>query len=172
MKTKCERWSVFLFVFFLWLFITYIVAIDTFPIEVWICFIFVFWWKPSWYFLNEFIYFTWRLIALQYCGGFWHTFTWMSMCSPSWTLLPPPSSSHPSGSSQCTSPGHPVSCIDLDWRSISHMIIDMFQLCSLKSSHPRLLPPSPKVYSLHLCLFCCLTYRVIVTIFLNSIYMC
>ena len=32
------------------------------------------------------------------------------MCSPSWTLLPPPSPYHPSGSSQCTSPKHPVSC--------------------------------------------------------------
>ena len=32
-------------------------------------------------------------------------------CSPSWTLLPPPSPYHPSGSSQCTSPKHPVSCI-------------------------------------------------------------
>ena len=34
------------------------------------------------------------------------------MCSPSWTLLPPPSPYHPSGSSQCTSPKHPVSCIE------------------------------------------------------------
>ena len=33
------------------------------------------------------------------------------MCSPSWTLLPPPSPFHSSGSSQCTSPKHPVSCI-------------------------------------------------------------
>ena len=33
-------------------------------------------------------------------------------CSPSWTLLPPPSPNHPSGSSQCTSPKHPVSCIE------------------------------------------------------------
>ena len=32
-------------------------------------------------------------------------------CSPSWTLLPPPSPSHPSGSSQCTRPKLPVSCI-------------------------------------------------------------
>ena len=29
------------------------------------------------------------------------------MCSPSWTLLPPPSPYHPSGSSQCNSPKHP-----------------------------------------------------------------
>ena len=34
------------------------------------------------------------------------------MCSPSWTLLHPPSPYHPSGSSQCTSPMHPVSCIE------------------------------------------------------------
>ena len=33
------------------------------------------------------------------------------MCSPSWTPLPSPSPYHPSGSSQCTSPKLPVSCI-------------------------------------------------------------
>ena len=33
-------------------------------------------------------------------------------CSPSWTPLPHPSPNHPSGSSQCTSPEHPVSCIE------------------------------------------------------------
>jgi len=33
-------------------------------------------------------------------------------CSPSWTPLPPPSPYHPSGSSQCTSPKLPVSCIE------------------------------------------------------------
>ena len=36
---------------------------------------------------------------------------WVYMCFPSWTPLPPPSPSHPLGSSQCTSPEHPVSCI-------------------------------------------------------------
>ena len=34
------------------------------------------------------------------------------MCSPSWTLLPFPSPYHLSGSSQCTSPKHPVSCME------------------------------------------------------------
>ena len=48
----------------------------------------------------------------------------------------------------------------------------MFRCCSLETSHPRLLPQSPKVRSIHLCLFFCFVYRVIVTIFLNSIYMC
>ena len=34
------------------------------------------------------------------------------MCSPSWTLLPPPSPYYPSGAAQCTSPKHPVLCIE------------------------------------------------------------
>ena len=46
------------------------------------------------------------------------------------------------------------------------------QCHSPKSSHPLPLPQSPKDCSIHQCLFCCLVYRVIVTIFLNSIYMC
>ena len=62
------------------------------------------------------------------------------MCSPSWPLLPPPSPSHPSGSSQCTSPEHLPHASNLDWRSVSHLIIYMFWYCSLRSSHPRLLP--------------------------------
>ena len=37
---------------------------------------------------------------------------WVYMCSPSRTPLSPPSPSQPSGSSQCTSPEHPVSCIE------------------------------------------------------------
>ena len=61
--------------------------------------------------------------------------------------------------------------LNLGWQSISHMIIYMFQCYSLKSSHPRLLPQSPKFCFLHLCLFFYLAYRVIVTIFLNSMYM-
>ena len=37
---------------------------------------------------------------------------WVYLCSPFWTLLPPPSPYHPSGSSQCTSPKLPVSSIE------------------------------------------------------------
>ena len=37
---------------------------------------------------------------------------WVYMCSPSWTPLPSPSPSSPSGSSQWTSPEHPVSCTE------------------------------------------------------------
>ena len=92
------------------------------------------------------------------------------MSSQSWTLLPPPSPYHLSGSSQCTSPKHLVS--NLGWLFVSYMIVYVFQCHSPKSSHSLPLPQSPKVHSIHLCLFCCLTYRVIITIFLNSIYMC
>ena len=59
---------------------------------------------------------------------------------------------------------------DLSWLSISHRVICMFKCYSLKSSNPQLLPQSPKVCSLYLCLFCCLTYKVIVALSLNSIY--
>ena len=60
---------------------------------------------------------------------------------------------------------------NLDWRFISHMILYMFQCHSPKSSYPCPLPQSPKDCSIHLCLFCCLTYRVIVTILsLHQIY--
>ena len=96
---------------------------------------------------------------------------WVYMCSPSWTPLPAPYPSHPSGSSQCTSSEHLYHESNLDWWFISHMIIYMFQCHSPKSSHPRPLPQSPKDCSIHLCLFFCLAYRVIITIFLNSIYM-
>ena len=63
-------------------------------------------------------------------------------CSPSWTPLPPPSPSHPSGPSQCTL-SH---ASNLDWRSVLHMIIYMFQYYSLKSSHLHLLPQSKSLF--------------------------
>ena len=118
-----------------------------------------------------FFFFNWRLITLQYCGGFCHTSTWIShrcMCVPHPDPPHPIPQGHPSASA-LSALSH---ASNLGWWSISHVIINMFQCYSFKSPHPHLLPQSPKVCSLHLCLFCCITYRVIVTIFLNSIYMC
>ena len=123
-----------------------------------------------------FIYFNWRLITLHYCGGFCHTFTWISN---GWTCVPhpePPAHFPPHPIPQGYPSAPALSTLshasNLDWQSISHMVIYMFQCYSLKSSHPHLLSQSPTVCYLHLCLFCCLEYRVIITIFLNSIYMC
>ena len=130
------------------------------------------------FFILFFIYlfiFNWRLITLQYCSGFCHTLT---VISHGCTCVPhpdPPSHlpPHPIPQGHPSAPGLSTlsHASNLDWRSISYMIIYMFQCYSLKSSHPHLLPWSPKLCSLHLCLFYCLTYRVIVTIFLNFIYM-
>ena len=92
-------------------------------------------------------------------------------CSPSWSPLPPPSPYHPSGSSQCTSPKLPVSCIEPGLAT--HFFYDIIHV-SMPFSQiiPHLpLPQSPKDCSIHLCLFCCLAYGVIVTIFLYSRYM-
>ena len=59
-------------------------------------------------------------------------------CSQSWTLLPPPSPYHPSGSSQCTSPKHPVSCIKPGL--VIHFLYDSIHV-SLPLS--QIIPPSP-----------------------------
>ena len=83
-------------------------------------------------------------------------------CSSSWTPLPPPSPYHPSGSSQCTSPKLPVSCIEPGLAihflyDIIHVLMPFSQIIS-----PLPVPQSPKDCSMHLCLFCCLTYRVFI----------
>ena len=118
--------------------------------------------------------FNWRLIILQYCGGFCHTFTWIS-CGCTCVPHPdPPSHLPPHPIPQGHLSASDLSTLfhtsNLDWQSVSHMIIYMFQCSSLKSSHPLLLPQSPTVCFLRLYLFCCLAYRVIVTVFLNSLY--
>ena len=89
-------------------------------------------------------------------------------------LNPPPSylPYHSSGSSQCTSPKLPVSCIEPGLTI--HFLYDIVHV-SMPFSQiilPLPLPQSPKDCSIHLCLFWGLAYRVVITIFLNSIYMC
>ena len=107
----------------------------------------------------------WSLITLQYCSGICHTLTWISHGCTCVPHPEPPSQLPPEPIPQ----GHPSApalsalfhASNLDWSSISHMVIYTFQCYSLKSSHPHRLPQSLKVCSLllcHLCPFCCLAY--------------
>ena len=59
-------------------------------------------------------------------------------CSPSWTPLPPPSPYHLSGSSQCTSPKHPISCIELGL--VIHFI---YNIIHVSMPFSQIIPPSP-----------------------------
>ena len=111
---------------------------------------------------------------LQYCGGFCHTLTWISHgCTYDPQPEPPPTSFpiHPSGLSQCTSCQCPVSCIKLELVIyFAHGNIHVSMLFS------HIIPPSPsstvsKSLFFISMLFCYLTYRVAITIFLNSRYM-
>ena len=95
-----------------------------------------------WFF--KFINFNWRLITLQYCTGFCHTLTWIShgcTCVPHPeppSHLPP----HPIPQGRPSAPALRAlsHASNLDWWSVSHMVIYTFQCYSLKSSHSHLLP--------------------------------
>ena len=84
------------------------------------------------------------------------------MCPTILKPLLPPFPPHPSGLFRAPALSALLHASNLQWSSILHMIIYMFQCYSLISSHPCLLPQNPKVCSLHLCLFCCLAYRVVI----------
>ena len=121
----------------------------------------------SWVFLLFFFNFT-----ILY--WFSHTSTCIRhRCTRVLHLEPPshlPLHTIPLGHPSAPAPSFLYPALNLDWRFVSYMILCMFQCHSPKSS-PLPLPQRPKVCSIHLCLFCCLAYGVIVTIFLNSIYM-
>ena len=69
-------------------------------------------------------------------------------------------------------PWAPVSCIQpglVICFTLDNILVSML---FFQNVPPSPSPQSPKVCSVHLCLFFCLIYTVIVTMFLNSIYMC
>ena len=93
------------------------------------------------FFKYKFIYFNWRLITLQYYIGFaihQHESATGIHVFPILNRLPPPSLYHPSGSSQCTSPKHPVSCIEPGLAT--HFIYDIVHV-SMPFS--KIIPSSP-----------------------------
>ena len=92
--------------------------------------------------------FDWRLITLQYCSGFaiqWHESAVGVHVFP---ILNPPSHlrPHPIPLGRPSAPALSTlsHALNLEWWSVSHMIMYVFPCYSLKSSHPRLLPQSPK----------------------------
>ena len=107
---------------------------------------------------------------------FCHTSTWI--CHECTRVPHPEPPSHlpprtiPLGHPSAPAPSILYSALNLDWRfrflyDIIHVSMPFSQIIPPSSS-----PQSPKDCSIHLCFFCCVTYRVIITIFLNSIYIC
>ena len=82
------------------------------------------------------------VFTLQYCSGFYHTLAWIChgcTCVPyPEPPLPSSSSSHPSGSSQGTSPEHPVSCI-----RTGLVIRFTYDNIHVSMSFSQIIPPSP-----------------------------
>jgi len=134
--------------------------------------VFLTWFSLFFFLMRGLLFF---FFTLQYCIGFamyqYESPTGIHM----FPILNPPSHlppcTLPLGYSSAPASSFLYPASNLDWRFISYMILYMFQCHSPKSSHRLPLPQSPKDCSIHQCLFCCLVYRVIVTIFLNSIYM-
>ena len=85
------------------------------------------------------IFILFYFLTLQYCIGFAihqnesatgiHVFP---------NLNPPPSPYHPSGSSQCTSPRHPISCIEPGLA-----ICFIYDIIHVSMEFSQMIPPSP-----------------------------
>ena len=91
------------------------------------------------FFKYRFIYFNWRLITLQYCIGFAiHQHVSTTGIHVFSILNPPPSLYHPSGSSQCTSPKHPVSFIEPGL-----VIRFTYDITHVSMPFSQIIPPSP-----------------------------
>ena len=122
------------------------------------------------YFLNFILFFNFTIL-------YWFCHISRSICHR-YTCVPHPEPSSllspytiPLGHPSAPAPSIQYCALNLDWWLISYMIFYIFQCHSPKSSHSLPLPQNSKDCSIHQCLFCCLVHRVIVTIFLNSIYM-
>ena len=132
-------------------------------------FFFFFYISVGLFFFNFFMFLLYNtVLVLPYINM---NLPWVYISSHSWNPSHLPPHTIPLGYPSAPAPSILYPASKLDWRFVSYMIVYMFQCHSPKSSRPLPLPQSPKDCSKHLCLFCCLAYRVIITIFLNSIYM-
>ena len=125
------------------------------------------------FFFLKFIYFNWRLITLQYCIGFAIHQHASATSVHVFPILNPPPISLPIPSLWVIPVHQPQASCILHWTWTGDSFLIWYYTCfnAILPNHPTLsLSQSPKDCSIHLCLFCCLAYRVIVTIFLNSIY--
>jgi len=126
------------------------------------------------FFFSSIVYF---ILFFYYTILYWFCHTSTCICHGCTRVPHPEPPSHlphhtiPLGHPSAPAPSFLYPASNLDWRFISYMILYMFWCHSPKSYPPSTLPQTPKDCSIHLCLFCCLIYRVVVTIFLNSIYM-
>ena len=93
-------------------------------------------------FTHIFFFFNWRLIALQYCSSLCHTLTWISHGCTCVPHPEPPSHlpphpiplGHPSAPALSTLPH----ALNLDWQSVSFMVIYMLTML-----FSQIIPPSP-----------------------------
>ena len=112
--------------------------------------------------IKKFIYFNWRLIILQYCIGFaihQHESATGIHVFPILNPLPPPSPYYPSGSSQCTSPKHPVSCTE---PGLATHFIYIIRFNAILPNHPTLsISPSHRVQKT--VLYICVSFAVLYT---------
>jgi len=90
---------------------------------------------------------------------------WVCMCSPSWTSLPHLSPSHPSGSSQCSSPEHPVSCI-----KPGLAICFTYDNIHVSMLFSQIIPPSPSPRVQKTVLYICVSFAERWLIFSDELY--
>ena len=90
------------------------------------------------FFFNFYFYFILLYITILVLPYIDMNPPWVYMSSQTWIPLPPPTPYHLSGSSWCTSPKHPVSCI-------KHRLAICFLHDSIHVSMPfsQIIPPSP-----------------------------
>ena len=158
--------------------------------NIWICLLAQFYWLER-FCLQEMVFFFFMLclflfffpqkqfylfiyFTLHFCIGFAIHQHASAMGVHVFPILNPPPASLPVPSLWVIPVHQPqASCIlHRTWTGDSFLMWYYTYFNAILPNHPPLpLPQSPKDCSIHLCLFSCLAYRVVITILLNSIYM-